>query len=134
MQALSIYPGIWVRGFWTCSAGNSDALQAFDPYSHAVQDFGYYNSRLGVDVEGGEDCPCTPPLSRVKAFSRAPNVAPVEQMIRCDHNPRRQLKILFGKLEKLPDENCIVFTGRRLRELALRIPHRLVYCWEDLTT
>jgi hypothetical protein len=134
MRALSIYPDIWVRGYWTCSAGNSDALERFDPYSHTVQDFGYYNSRLGVEVEGSEDCPCSPPLSRVKAFSRVRSVESVERTIRCDHNPRRQLTIRFGQIEELADEECIVFTGRRLCATARRTPDHLVYCWEDLTS
>jgi len=132
LRRLRVLPEVWVRGQWSCVWDDGSALCGIAPYPRPSQDFGHYNSRLGAPPIPGEDCPCEPPLSNVKAFTVKRLPCPAPTVMQGRDRPDRLATVLHGRLEDHAAGYDVVFTSRRLAGRIALPPGKQVVCWDDL--
>lgn len=131
VERTDIRPDIWVRGAWACLDPKRQSIQPFPPFAVAVQDYGCWNSGLGVPPESNEDTHCVPPISWARAFARDNRIAdalPEQVTLAHPGNAQRVIRLKRADLVATAGEYDRIFCGRSILPAG---GERIVH-WEDL--
>ncbi|RTY35932.1 hypothetical protein EKD02_09005 [Chlorobium phaeovibrioides] len=136
IKKIGTYPEIWVRGFWPTKAWSRIPIQSFPPYKHIAQDYGNWNSSLGITTLNHEDNSSdhTPKHSCVRAFTREPLELPSKhRTLQSSLNPNRRLTIEYGNIIDQAGRFDGSIISERMNHTGMHAATHMATTWETLS-